>query len=159
MTLSDPNHPKSNYPYLRFGSFFVSLKRLTAKAIAFQFYANVGRVKTNNPQMVVVRVVWPTFKFLGSVVPLKRVKSDICSFVCGLIVVSNSVCHERILPKDVCSGSLTWPLIFGKKVIISRKQLKIEIWLQWRTNMQWYVAYLIAPTLMTLIDLEGHFTL
>ena len=32
----------------------------------------------------------------------------------------------------------------------------IEIYLQWKTNRKSYVAYLMAPVLVTLKDIEGH---
>ena len=42
-------------------------------------------------------------------------------------------------------------------MLISRKGYKMEIYFQWKTNRKSYVAYRIAPVLMTLKnDTEGH---
>jgi len=45
---------------------------------------------------------------------------------------------------------------FGKYVLVSRKQCKTEIYLQWKTNKKSYMAYQMAATAVTLNDLEGH---
>ena len=42
-------------------------------------------------------------------------------------------------------------------MLISRKRYKIGTYFQWKTNRKSYVAYRMAPVLVTLNDLEGHF--
>jgi len=41
-------------------------------------------------------------------------------------------------------------------VLISRKQCKTEIYLQWKTNRKSYSSYRMTATAVTLNDLEGH---
>ena len=42
-------------------------------------------------------------------------------------------------------------------MLISRKRYKIQTYFQWKTNRKSYMAYRMAPVLLTLDDLEGHF--
>ena len=52
---------------------------------------------------------------------------------------------------------VTWRLnFFSKKVLISRKRCKTEIYLQWKTNRKSYMAYQMAATVVTLNNFEGH---
>ena len=41
-------------------------------------------------------------------------------------------------------------------MLISRKRYKIETYFQWKTNRKSYMAYRMAPVLVTWNDLEGH---
>ena len=53
---------------------------------------------------------------------------------------------------------VTWRLNFlaNKCFLICRKRCKTEIYLQWKTNRESYMAYQMAATAVTLNDLEGH---
>ena len=71
---------------------------------------------------------------------------------------------------QISTDSFTWPTVpklvwlrsrdclnFGQISVISRKQYKIGTYFQWKTNRKSYVAYRMAPVLVTLNDHEGHF--
>ena len=51
---------------------------------------------------------------------------------------------------------VTWLLNFGQITVICQKRYKIETYFQWKTNRKSYVAYRMAPVLVTLSDLKGH---
>ena len=134
------------WPILEFHSPW-NISGPSSKFVRLQAISSVNFRTTKVPKRGVTMVTSSISEFYTPLNFSGMPKDRIVKF-CAWVGPRSACRDDEMSPRWACSRSRD-ALIFGKKVLISRKRWKIQIYLQWKTNRKSYMAYQVAATALT----------